>query len=46
MRTRTQPLSDIEQGTKVMVVVDLAARSMWEGGTFEFDSKTLTVKKL
>jgi len=46
IRTRDKPLSDIEQGTKVMVVVDLAARSMWEGGAFEFDPKTLSVKKL
>lgn len=46
MRTRTQPLSDIEQGTKVMVVVDLATRSLWEGGTFGFDQKTMSVKKM
>jgi len=46
MRTRTQPLSDIDQGTKVMVVVDLATRSLWEGGTFAFDPKTMSVKKM
>jgi len=46
IRTREQPLSDIEQGTKVMVCVDLATRSLWEGGTFEFDPKSMSVKKL
>ncbi|MBC7773626.1 MAG: Gfo/Idh/MocA family oxidoreductase [Pyrinomonadaceae bacterium] len=46
MRTRTQPLSDIEQGTKVMVVVDLATRSLWDGGTYTYDPKTTSVKRL
>jgi predicted dehydrogenase len=46
IRTREQPDSDIEQGTKVMVIVDLAARSMWEGGSFAFDPKTMTARRL
>ncbi|MDX2132667.1 MAG: Gfo/Idh/MocA family oxidoreductase [Planctomycetota bacterium] len=41
MRTRQQPFSDIEQGTKVMVCVDLATRAMWEGGSWSFDPKTM-----
>lgn len=45
VRTREQPSSDIEQGTKVMVVVDLATRALWEGGSFTFDPKTMTVTK-
>ena len=46
IRTRVQPDSDIEQGTKVMVMVDLATRSMWDGGAYEFDSKTMQTRKL
>jgi predicted dehydrogenase len=45
MRTRQQPSSDIEQGTKVMVVVDLATRALWEGGSFNFDPKTMKVTR-
>lgn len=45
IRTREKPLADAELGTKVMVVVDLAARSMWEGGAFRFDPKTMKVTK-
>jgi predicted dehydrogenase len=45
IRTREQPDSDVEQGTKVMVIVDLATRSMWEGGAFTFDPKTMRVRK-
>lgn len=45
IRTREQPDSDVEQGTKVMVIVDLATRSMWEGGAFGFDPKTMTARK-
>jgi predicted dehydrogenase len=46
IRTRELPDSDVEQGTKVMVIVDLATRSMWEGGAFGFDPKTQTARKL
>lgn len=42
IRTREKPDSNVELGTKVMVVVDLATRSMWEGGAFTFDPKTMT----
>lgn len=45
IRTRAQPDSDVVQGSKVMVIVDLATRSMWEGGAFEFDPKTMTARK-
>jgi len=41
MRTRQAPDSSVELGLKVMVVVDLATRSMWEGGAFTFDPKTM-----
>lgn len=42
IRTREKPMSSVELGLKVMVVVDLATRSMWEGGAFSFDPKALT----
>jgi predicted dehydrogenase len=45
VRTRIQPDSDIEQGTKVMVMVDLATRSMWEGAAFSFDPRTMTARR-
>ena len=41
IRTRKKPLADVELGTQVMVVVDLATRSMWEGNAFAFDPKRL-----
>lgn len=41
IRTRTKPDSSVELGMKVMVIVDLATRSMWEGGAFTFDPKTM-----
>ncbi|MCA9284945.1 MAG: Gfo/Idh/MocA family oxidoreductase [Phycisphaerales bacterium] len=46
VRTRERPDSDIEQGTKIMVIVDLATRSMWEGGAYRFDPKTMTAWKV
>jgi predicted dehydrogenase len=45
LRTRTKPYSDSEMGLKVMVIVDLATRAMWEGGTWTFDPKTLSAKR-
>lgn len=41
MRTREKPLADVDLGTRIMVIVDLATRSMWEGGAFTFDPRTL-----
>lgn len=45
IRSREKPHSDIEQGCKVMVVVDLATRAMWEGGSWEFDPRTMKAKR-
>lgn len=46
IRTRKAPDSDVELGTKAMVAVDLATRSLWEGGAFGFDPATLSVRRL
>ncbi len=46
LHTREAPPSPVELGTKVMVIVDLATRSMWEGGAFGYDPRTQKVKKL
>jgi predicted dehydrogenase len=45
IRTREKPDSSVELGLKVMVIVDLATRSMWEGGAFTFDPKTMKSAK-
>jgi predicted dehydrogenase len=42
IRTREPNLSQVELGTKVMVIVDLASRSMWEGKAYRFDPATRT----
>jgi len=46
IRGRTPPASSVEMGAKVMVAVDLATRSMWEGAAFGFDPKNMKVRKL
>ncbi|HVU65097.1 MAG TPA: Gfo/Idh/MocA family oxidoreductase [Phycisphaerales bacterium] len=46
IRTREKPDSGVDLGLQVMVIVDLAARSMWEGGAFAFDPKTMTARKV
>jgi predicted dehydrogenase len=46
IRTRAKPRSDVELGTKVMVIVDLATRSMWEGGAFGYDPERRRVRRL
>jgi predicted dehydrogenase len=45
IRTREKPASDVDLGTKVMVIVDLATRSLWEGSAFEYDPARRRVKK-
>lgn len=46
IRSKSPPVSSVELGAKVMVIVDLATRSLWEGSAFGFDPKTLKVAKL
>ena len=41
IRTREQPVADVELSTKIMVIVDLATRSMWEGHAFDFDPERM-----
>jgi predicted dehydrogenase len=45
IRTRTKPLADAHTGARMMVIVALATRALWEGGTFVFDPKTLKGRK-
>ncbi len=46
IRSREQNMSGIDLGTMVMAIVDMATRSLWEGGAYEFDPNTLTITKL
>jgi predicted dehydrogenase len=46
IRTRAASESDVELGTKVMVIVDLATRSLWEGGAFGYDPSRRRVRRL
>ena len=41
IRGTAEPLSTVELGTKVMAVVDLATRSMWDGRAYEFDPQRM-----
>lgn len=43
---RREPFSSVELGTKVVVAVDLATRSMWDGKAWGFDPETMTAKAL
>jgi predicted dehydrogenase len=45
IRTREKPLADSITGAKVMTIVALATRSLWEGAAFRFDPKTKTATK-
>ena len=42
VRTREKPRSTVELGTKIMVIVDLAARSMWEGAAFGYSPASMS----
>ena len=46
IRSRKPAISGIDLASKMMVTVDLATRSLWEGGAFEFDPTTLTAKHI
>lgn len=46
VRTREPNRSPVELATQVMVIVDLATRSMWEGHAFEFDSTRMEAHRI
>ncbi len=46
IRSKGPSPSPVELGAKVMVAVDLATRSLWEGAAFAFDPKTMRARKL
>ena len=45
IRTRRPSMSTVDLGTRVMVIVDLATRALWQGGAFRFDPVGHTVRK-
>lgn len=45
IRTRQPAKSNIDLASKVLVAVDLATRSMWEGHAFNFDPSTLRASR-
>ncbi len=46
IRTRQTPASGVDLGTKVMVIVDLATRSMWTGKAYAFDADRMRVREI
>lgn len=46
IRTREIPAADVDSGCKVMAVVDLATRSMWDGHAWRFDPYTMTAERI
>jgi len=46
IRSREEAISNVDHATKVIVIVDLATRSMWEGSAFEYDPDSMYVRKL
>ena len=45
IRSRRPPAAPVELGTKVMVIVDLAVRSLWDGHAYAFDPRTRAVRR-
>jgi predicted dehydrogenase len=46
VRTRKAPASPVEHAVKVMVAVDLATRSMWDGKAYAFDPVSMTARPI
>jgi predicted dehydrogenase len=45
MRSRQATLSPVDLATRVMVIVELATRSLWEGGSWGFSPASLSVSR-
>jgi hypothetical protein len=46
IRSREMPMASIELGTKIMTIVDLATRSLWDGKAWEYDPSTMTARAI
>jgi predicted dehydrogenase len=46
IRSREKAKADVELGTQVMTIVDLATRSIWDGHGYRFDPKTFQVTQV
>jgi predicted dehydrogenase len=46
IRTRKPSPSPIDLATKVMVIVDLASRSLWQGGAYSYNPANQKVKRI
>jgi len=46
VRTREPNMSRVDLGTKIMAIVEMATRSMWEGSAYGFDPHTMKIRKL
>jgi predicted dehydrogenase len=46
VRSREQNVSQVDLASHVMVIVDLATRSMWDGQSYSFDPATLESKPI
>ncbi len=46
LRTRQKPEADVEMGAKVMVMVDLATRSAWDGHAYRFDPRSMRATRV
>ena len=44
IRSREPVRSPVDFGTRHMVIVDLATRSLWQGGAYEFDPATMKAR--
>jgi predicted dehydrogenase len=46
IRGNATPLSNVELGTKIMTIVDLATRSMWDGRAYQFDPERMKAEAI
>ena len=46
IRGNAKPLSTVELGTRIMTIVDLATRSMWDGRAYEFDPQRMKARAI
>jgi len=46
IRSRTPAVSGVDLATKMMVVVDLATRSMWNGHAYAFDASSMSARRI